>query len=170
MVSEKMQEALNDQMNFEMYSGYIYLSMSAYLEDVGLGGHASWMRAQAQEEVLHAMKFFEYIRDRRGRVLMKAIQAPETQWESPLAAFEDAFEHERIVTSRINKLVDLAMEERDHNTNNFLQWFVDEQVEEEASVDDVVQKIKMVGGQGQGLFMLDRELGARVFTPPPATE
>ena len=166
MLGEKLQDAINDQMNAELYSSYLYLSMSAYFQSVNLAGFAIWMRIQAQEELVHVMKFYDYVNERGGRVTLKAVDAPPTEWKSPLAAFEHAYEHEQMVTGRINDLVNLAIDERDHATNGFLQWFVTEQVEEEASADGVVQKLKLVGADGGGMFMVDRELGQRVFTPP----
>jgi len=168
MLNQKMQDALNQQINAETFSAYLYLSMAAYFEDKNLMGFANWMRVQAQEELTHTMKFFDYVNERGGRVELKAIEGPETQWESPLAAFETAYNHETKVTRLINDLVNLAIELSDHATNNFLQWFVAEQVEEEASADGIVQRLKMVSNSGAGLFMLDRELSARTFTPPPA--
>ena len=170
MLGEKVETALNEQINWELYSGYLYLSMSAYFLSINLNGFASWMRVQAQEEATHAMKFFDFINERSGRVNLLETKAPQKEWESPLAAFEDAYEHECFVSSRINDLVNLSLDEKDHASNNFLQWFVSEQVEEEASVDEVVQKLKIIGDDGGGLFMLDQELGKRVFTPPAAEE
>lgn len=170
MLSEKMQEALNDQLNAEMYSAYLYLSMEAYFQDKSLTGFANWMRVQTQEELTHAMKFYEFINERGGRVTLKPIDAPPGDWESPLAAFEDAYKHETKVTGLINKLVDLALAESDHATDTFLQWFVSEQVEEEDSVSTVVDRIKLVGEVSGGLFLLDQELGQRSFTPPAASE
>lgn len=168
MLEEKMQDALNGQVNAELYSGYLYLSMSAYYESVGLPGFAAWMKSQAQEELYHAMKMYDYINERGGRALLAPIEGPKAQWEDPAQPFEDAYAHEVKVTGMINGLVDLAMELRDHATNNFLQWFVAEQVEEEASADEIVQKMKLIGAEGQGMLMLDKELGARVplFTFP----
>ena len=166
MISDKMQEALNGQLNAELYSSYLYLSMAAYFLDLNLGGFANWMRVQAQEEDMHAMKFYNFINERGGRVLLKPIDGPPTEWNSPLAAFEAVLEHEQKVTGLINDLVELALAEHDHATNIFLQWFVTEQVEEEDSANDVIQQIKMVGEAEGGLFMLDRELGQRTFTAP----
>lgn len=166
MISENMQKALNGQMNRELYSSYLYLSMSAYFSSINLGGSANWMRVQAQEELIHTMKFYDYLNERGGRVILGDVEAPPSEWESPLAAFQYAYEHEQKVTGLINDLVNLAIEERDHATNSFLQWFVTEQVEEEASASDVVQKLKLAGDAGSGLFMIDQELGQRVFTPP----
>ena len=166
MISKKIEDALNDQINAEMYSAYLYLSMVAYFESINLAGLANWMRAQAQEEMVHAMKIYDFVNERGGRVLLKSIDAPTTEWSSPLAAFEAAYAHEQLVTGRINDLVDLAVEEKDHATNAFLQWFVNEQVEEETSADNVVQNLKMAQNAPGALFMIDRELGTRVFTPP----
>ena len=163
----KMVEAINDQINFELYSGYIYYSMATYLEDLGLSGMRQWMIAQTQEEMYHAHKFFMYLAERGERIEMKGIEAPPTEWDSPLAAFEHALEHEKIVTGRIGKLIDLARELGDHATNSFLQWYIDEQVEEEASVGEVAAKLRLIGDSGNALFMLDKELGARAFNVPP---
>jgi ferritin len=143
--------------------------MSAYFQSKSLGGFASWMRVQAQEEMVHAMKIYDFINERSGRVILAPIEAPPTEWNSPLATFEAVYEHEQKVTGLINELMELALEKHDHATNIFLQWFVSEQVEEEDSANDVVEKIKLMGDARGGLFMLDRELGQRVFTPPAAT-
>lgn len=162
MISERVEKVLNEQVNAEMYSAYLYLSMSSYFDSVNLPGFAQWMKTQAQEEMVHAMKFYDFIHERGGRVLLEAIEAPQTQWTNPVEAFAATLGHEQKVTGLINDLVDVAIAEKDHATNIFLQWFVTEQVEEEASVDAVLQKLKMVGDQGHGLFMMDRELGTRV--------
>lgn len=167
MLSKKMEKELNNQLNAELFSAYLYLSMSAYCESSNLKGFANWMRVQALEERDHAMKFFNFIHDRGGRVLMQPIEGPDTKWKSPLHVFQETYKHEQLVTRLINKLVDLAEKESDHATRNFLQWFVEEQVEEEASADDIVQQLKLVGSQGHGIFMIDRELGQRVYTPDP---
>jgi ferritin len=168
MLDDKMQEALNFQLNRELYSAYLYLAMGAYFEDQDFPGFGNWMRVQAQEELAHAMKFYDYIVQRGGRVLLADIEAPDTQWESPQAAFEQVYEHEKMVTGLINSLVDLALEISDHASNNFLQWYVAEQVEEEESASGVLQKIKMAGESGSGLYMLDGELAQRIFHPPAA--
>lgn len=168
MLSKKMEKALNDQVQWELYSGYIYLAMAAYFSDLGLPGFANWMRVQEQEERFHALKFHDFLLERGGRAKLGAIEAPPDAWKSPLAAFEHALEHEQGVTSRINALMDTAIKEKDHATSIFLQWFVSEQVEEEASVTEIIQKLKLVGEMPGGLFHLDKELAARVFTPPPA--
>jgi ferritin len=169
MISKKVEKALNAQVNAELYSAYLYLSMESYFQSLNLNGFANWMRVQTQEEVSHAMKIYDFVNERGGRSLLKGIDGPPTEWESPLAAFEDAYAHEQKVTGLINDLVDLAIKEKDHATNNFLQWFVNEQVEEEASADAIVQQLKMMKKAPGGMFMLDRELSRRVFTPPAAT-
>ncbi|MEA1928381.1 MAG: ferritin [Candidatus Auribacterota bacterium] len=168
MLSEKMQEALNIQINKEIYSAYLYLSMAAYCDSVNLKGLSSWMTVQVQEELSHARKFFNYLPERGAKVILQPIDGPQIEWDSPLAVFEHVYEHEQLVTSLINGLVKLAREEDDYATESFLKWFIDEQVEEEASASEVVEKLKLAGDRGSGLFMLDRELGARVFTPPTA--
>ena len=170
MLSQKMQEALNDQINAEYFSSYLYLAMAAHCEAINLDGFANWLRVQTQEEMAHAMKFFGFVLERGGRVELKAIEAPPSQWESPLAIFEATLKHEQYITDRINKLVDLAVAESDHATNAFLQWFVSEQVEEEATADGILQKLKLMADAPGGLFMLDRELAQRTFTPPAEGE
>jgi len=166
MIGRKMQDALNEQVNAELYSAYLYLSMVAYFESVNLPGFATWMRVQTQEEVVHAMKIYDYVNERGGRVTLKSIAEPPGEWESPLAAFEAAYQHEQKVTGLINGLVNLAIEEKDHAANMFLQWFVNEQVEEESSADAIVQKLKLMADAPGGLYMLDNQMGQRVFTPP----
>ena len=168
MLKEKIQAACNKQLNAETFSAYLYWSMSAYFESINLKGFATWMRVQALEEMTHAEKFFNFVNERGGRVLMAAIDEPATQWETPLAAFEAAYKHEVMVTGLINSLMDLAVAESDHAAAIFLQWFVSEQVEEEASADEVIQKLKLIGKDSASLFMLDQELGQRVFVPPVA--
>ena len=168
MLGKKMADALNRQLNAETYSAYLYQSMGAFFESQGLKGFANWMNVQAKEEMLHVMKLYDFIHERGGRVLLAAVEGPPTEWRDPLAVFEDVFAHEQKVTGLINGLVDLAVEERDHATNSFLRWFVDEQVEEEASAGGVLEKLKLLGDAKGGMFMMDRELGLRVFTPPPA--
>ena len=168
MISKKMEGALNAQVNAELYSAYLYLSMESYFKSLNLNGFANWMRVQTQEEVSHAMKIYDFINERGGRALLKGIEGPPTKWKSPLAVFEAAYAHEQKVTGLINDLVDLAIKEKDHATNSFLQWFVNEQVEEEASADEIVQQLKMMENAPGGMFMLDRELGQRIFAPPAA--
>jgi ferritin len=166
MINEKVRESFNKQITAELYSSYLYLSMAAYFESMNLPGFANWMKVQAQEELVHAMKFFTFINDRSGKVELAAIDGPPVSWETPLTVFEDAYKHEVKVTALINNLVDTALAERDHAAAAFLQWFVTEQVEEEASADGVVQQLRLAGSDGSGLFMLDRELATRVFTMP----
>lgn len=161
MLSEKMQAALNKQINAELHSAYLYLAMAAYFEHRNLPGFAHWMRLQANEELGHALKFFDFIVERRGRVMLEPVGAVPAEWASSLAVFENALAHERKVTGLIHGLVNLAVEERDHASDSFLQWFVDEQVEEEASADAVVEQLKLAGDSGVALLILDRELGAR---------
>ncbi len=170
MMNQKIEDALNGQINAEFYSSYLYLSMSAYFDSMDLKGFAQWMNAQAQEEIMHGMKMYNFVGERGGRVMLGPIQGPQTEWESPLHAFEAVLEHEQKVTGLINDLVNLAIEEKDHATKNFLDWFIDEQVEEEASASEAVNQLKIVGDNGYGLLMLDRELGQRIFTPPPRQE
>lgn len=166
MISEKMQKALNDQVNAEFYSGYLYLSMAAWFESMNLRGCANWMRVQTQEELAHGMIIFNFIHNRGGRVFLAPIEGPSTEWNSPRDVFECAYEHEQKVTARINKLMDLAMGESDHAASAFLQWFVTEQVEEEMNTSTIAGKLKTVGDNSNALFMIDRELAARVFTMP----
>ena len=168
MINKKMEEALNEQVNAELYSAYLYLSMESYFKSLNLNGFANWMRVQTQEEMIHAMKIYDFINGRGGRVILKAIEGPPIEWDSPLAVFEAVYAHEQKVTGLINELVNLAIKEKDHATSTFLQWFVNEQVEEESSADEVVKQLKMMESAPGGMFMLDRELGQRVFTPPAA--
>ena len=168
MLKEKMLAAFNKQINAEMYSAYLYLSMEAYFQSINLTGFANWMRTQTQEEMMHAMKFYDFVFERGGKVTLEAIDKPPFSWDSPLAAFKEVLKHEQHVTSLINDLVDLAIKEKDHASNIFLQWFVTEQVEEEASADAVIQRLKLAKDNASGLFMIDAELGQRVFTMPAA--
>jgi len=158
-----MHKALNDQLQAEFFSAYLYLSMSAYFEDQGLDGMANWMTIQFQEEQSHALKFYRYITERGGKVELQAIEKPKHEWEGPLNVFEEALDHERMISGRINDLADLAIQEKDHATHNMLQWFIAEQVEEEANVESIVGQLKMIGGQGHGVFMVDREMRGRTF-------
>ncbi len=163
VLNHEMQEALNRQINAELFSSYLYLSMSAWLDAQGLKGMAHWMRTQAQEETLHALKFIDFVSERDGRVLLTSIDAPQTEWKSPLAVFEHTCEHEAHVTALIGQLVDQAVHTKDHAANGFLQWFVTEQVEEEATVRDIRDKLKMIGDTGAMLYMIDQELGQRTL-------
>jgi ferritin len=166
MITEKMRDAINNQVNRELYSAYLYLSMSAYFGSVNLKGFAHWMRMQVKEELVHAMKLYDYLVQRGGRAVMLPIGEPPSEWISPLEAFEHASRHEQNVTGLISDLVKVAVSERDDDANNFLQWFVKEQVEEEESAGKVVQKIRSAGSD---LSALDRKLAKRVFHPPKAS-
>ena len=161
MISKKMEKALNKQINLELFSAYIYAAMAMEFENKNLAGFASWMKAQSGEEVGHATRIADYVNEQGGRVTLEAIDKPTATYETPLKAFEAAFKHEQVVTKSINKLVDQAKDESDHATATFLQWFVTEQVEEESTADAIVQKLKLVGSAGHGIFMIDRELGQR---------
>ena len=163
MLNKKIEDALNKQINAELYSSYLYLSMQAYFESENLGGFANWMGVQMQEELSHALKIFNFVNVRNGRVLLKAIDQPQTEWKSPLDVFEETLRHEQKVTGMINKMTDLAISEKDHATASFLKWFVDEQVEEEASANKILQQLVMIKGSTGGLFMLDKELGKRIY-------
>ena len=161
MIKESVEKSINDQINAELYSAYLYLSMAADFADKGYEGMEQWMRAQAREEKEHAMRFFDYLQERGGRVELEAIEKPKEEWESPLEAFEEALVHEKYVTERINEMADLAEKEKDRATLNMLQWFIDEQVEEEDSTETIVNKLKMVEDSPSGLMMLDSKLGER---------
>jgi ferritin len=161
MLGKTIQDAMNEQIKNEFYSAYQYLSMAAYCESMNLPGFAHWMRAQSQEETEHAMKFYDYILDRGGRVVLQAMEQPVVEFGSPLEVFERALEHERKVTAMINDLYGLALRENDYASQAFLQWFVTEQVEEEKNAGDVVETLKMIGDKSEALFLLDRELGQR---------
>lgn len=161
MLSKKMQDALNKHLTEEFYSSYLYLSMSAHFEALNWKGFANWFRIQSQEEYGHAMKFYAYILQAGGKVTLKQVDAPKTTWKSVMEAYKDTLAHEQKITGLIHKLVDLAMQSKDYATNNFLQWFVTEQVEEEATVEEIIHKLEMIGDNKGGLYMLDRELGAR---------
>ncbi len=165
MIDKEIEEAINKQINEELYSSYLYLSMSAYFENIGLKGFANWMYVQFQEEKDHAMKFYRYLIERGGRVKLYEIKEPPHEWDSPLHAFEETLKHEKHITECINNLVDLAEKKKDRATFNLLQWYVDEQVEEEANDEEIIQMLKMIGDHGHGLLMLDRELAARTYVP-----
>ena len=165
MISQRMQDQMNEQIKHETFSAYLYFSMAAYFHAKSLDGMAQWMKAQAQEELDHALRFFNHIDERGGRIELQAIDKPQSVWESPLAAFEAALGHEEFITGRINELVQVAAEENDNAAGIMLQWFVSEQVEEEASVSKVVDMLKLIGDSGHGMLMADRELGQRVVGP-----
>jgi len=161
MLSKTLQDAINEQLKNELYSGYLYLSMTAYFEADNLPGFAHWMRVQSEEEVGHAMKFFDFVYDRGGRVLLHAIDQPPTEFDSPLNVFERTLEHERKVTSLINQLYELALQEKDYPAQVLLHWFIEEQVEEERNAQQIVNMLKMIQHKPQALLMLDKELGSR---------
>jgi ferritin len=161
MLSTALQDAINDQVKNELFSAYLYLAMSAHFESAHLPGCARWMRMQSQEEASHAMKLFEFILERGGRVALQAIEQPPVKFKAPLDVFQQALEHERKVSGMIHRLYELAVKENDFATQVMLQWFIGEQVEEERSAGDIVEQLKMVGDQPVGLFMLDQQLGAR---------
>lgn len=166
MISPKLQEAINKQINAELYSAYLYKSMEAYFKSVDLDGFANWMNVQFQEEQAHAFGFFNFMSDRGGDVVLTAIEGPKVKWKNAIEIFEDTLAHEQVVTSLINNLVTLAHEERDYASVNFFQWYVKEQVEEEANATKILHQLKLVSGEGQAVLMLDRELQARVFVAP----
>lgn len=168
MIDEEMVKALNRQLNAELYSGYMYLSMAAYFESIDLPGFADWNRLHAQEEFTHGMKFYDYLVSRDARVTLMEIEGPPTEWESAYAVFDHVYRHEQLVTGLINKLVDLAISQKDHATNNFLQWFVAEQVEEEETAGGILKKVKLAGDDSRALLLLDKDLGDR--NPGSATE
>jgi ferritin len=167
MLGKAVEDAMNEQIRNELFSAYQYLSMAAYCESENLPGFAQWMRAQAREETEHAMKFYDFILDRNGRVVLEGIDGPLVQFGSPLEVFEKALEHERRVTAMINDLYGLAARENDYASQTFLQWFVAEQVEEEKNTGDVVETLRMVGDKSEALFLLDRELGQRRVEEQP---
>ena len=170
MISDKMAAELNKQINAELYSAYLYASMSGYAADEGLNGISTWFSAQAQEEVSHAQKFYAYMNSQGKRVILEAIDKPPADFDGATGLFEGALEHEQKVTALINGLVDTARDDKDHATEIFLQWFVTEQVEEEENVNEILGKLKLAGDKGGGLFMIDRELGTRTFTPSAAED
>lgn len=165
MFKEKIQQAMNDQIQHEIESAYIYLSMAAYFDTENLPGFAQWMKIQYEEEMAHAFRFYDYINDRGGRVKLQPIGQPAIEFDSPLAAFQAALEHEQKITGDINHLYGMAIDAKDYPSQTFLQWFIDEQVEEEQNVGDVVENLKLVGDNTHAILMLDRELGQR---QPPA--
>ncbi len=165
-MKQKMEDALNKQVNAEMYSSYLYLAMESYFQSISLSGFAKWMRGQVQEEMFHGMKIYDYVHERGGRAQFEAIAKPDTEWKSPLAAFEHILAHEEVVTELINDLIDVALDVRDHATKAFLDWFIIEQVEEESTVGEIVDRLRLIGDDSSGLFLLDSELAKRVFTLP----
>jgi len=166
MLNQKLEKELNKQLNKELFSAYLYMSMGAYFQCMDLPGFANWMHIQAQEEFGHAQKFYNFINERNSRVVLEAIDKPQTDWDSALTAFQDALKHEQFITGSINDLVTISTEEKDYATQIFLQWFVTEQVEEESSVNEVINKLKLMKDAPGAMFMLDTELGRRVLTAP----
>ena len=168
MIKKEVLKSINDQINAESYSAYLYLSMSAYFEEMGLSGFANWMKIQYQEESAHALKFFNYLIERNGKVSLKAIAQVPVEFNGIIEVFENTLTHEIHVTALINNLMDVAVAASDHATQSFLKWFVDEQVEEEANVEKILATLKLINGQGNGIFMMDREMSQRVFVDPNA--
>ena len=166
MINEKLEKAFNEQINKELYSEYLYLSMQAYFERLNLKGFVNWMSVQVQEEHAHALGMFDYLNQRGGNVQLEAIDKPETDWESPLAVFEQVLEHEEYVTSRINALMDVAEETKDRAAMSFLNWYLKEQVEEEDNVGNVLATLKLIGDDKKALLMLDKDLATRTFVQP----
>lgn len=160
---QKIEDALNKHINLELYSSYAYLSMSSFFQAQNLPGFAHWMLLQSEEERTHAMKFFSYINDRGGRVILSAIEKPETSWNNPLDVMKAALNAEQTVATKINDLVELSLSLKDHATYNFLQWFVSEQVEEEASIRDIISQLEMIENSKSALFLLDKELNKRIM-------
>lgn len=170
MLTKKMIDSLNEQINKELYSAYLYLGMAAHAQSIGLNGFANWFQVQAKEEMTHAEKFYNYVNQQGGKVTLKAIDEPPQKFSSPADLFQKTYEHEQKVTGLINKLVELAQKQTDHATGAFLQWFVTEQVEEESNANDILQRLNIVGKDGNGILLIDGQLAARVFVPPPAGE
>ena len=166
MITKKLEKAINYQINRELFSEYYYLSMASYFNSTGLSGFENFFLVQVEEERFHAMKMYRFLNEKGGRVALDAIEAPKTKFNSPIEVFQLAFDHEKLVSGLINDLMDLAISENDHAAKNFLNWFVEEQVEEEASMETLLNKLKLINGEGHGLLMLDGELAMRVFTPP----
>ncbi|WP_135612862.1 ferritin [Methanococcoides sp. AM1] len=168
MISERMTDALNTQINKEMYSAYLYMAMSAHSSNVGLNGFANWFMVQYQEEMLHTMKLYNYVSDQGAPVKLMQIDEPPQEFGTALDMLYATLEHEQFITKSINDLVDLAIEEKDHATHIFLQWYITEQIEEEGNDNEIIDKLKLAGEEGNGLFIIDKELSARVFNPPAA--
>ncbi|MDW8801599.1 ferritin [Clostridium sp. A1-XYC3] len=166
MLSENLMKAINDQINYELYSANAYLAMQAYCASKDLDGFANFFNVQAQEENFHAMKFFNYLNQVGGRVLIEALPSPENNFESILHAFKEGLKHEKNVTKRVYNLMDIATDEREHATISLLKWFIDEQVEEETTFNNIVKRLERVSEDAAALYALDAELASRVFTPP----
>lgn len=168
MITKKMVDAINEQINWELYSAYLYVAMGASAASAGLNGFANWFNVQVKEELTHTEKFYNYVLQQGGKIKLKAIAKPTEEYGSPAELFTETLEHEEKVTGLINKLVDVAKKENDHATQGFLQWFVSEQVEEVSSAADVVQRLKLIGKDGNGLLLIDSQLATRTFVPPQA--
>ena len=168
MIKKEVLEAINGQINAESYSAFMYLSMAAYFEEMGLSGFAHWMKIQYQEESAHSLKFFNYLTERNGKVMLKAIDQVPVDFDGIVDVFEKTLTHEIHVTELINNLMNVAVTAGDHATQSFLKWFIDEQVEEEANVEKILATLKLINGQGNGIFMMDREMITRVFVDPNA--
>lgn len=166
MITQKIEKAINEQINAEIYSAYLYLSMSAYAQSIGLKGFANWLLIQYKEESDHAMIFYNYLIERGGKVVLEAIQKPQIEWKDIIDVFESVYKHEQHITALINNLKTISIEEKDHATSSFLNWFIDEQVEEEANAQEILDNLKMTEGNKGAIFMLDREAGTRVYTTP----
>ena len=166
MLISRIEKELNKQLNKEFFSAYLYMSMAAYFQSVDLLGFANWMNIQAKEEMLHAEKIYNFIHERNGKVTLEQIEKPQIDWDSPLAAFEDSLKHELFITDSINELVNISLEEKDHATNIFLQWFVTEQIEEESNATEIIRKLKLMKDAPGGMYMLDKELATRTLVLP----
>ena len=166
MINEKVGKILNEQVNKELYSAYLYLSMSAYFSDLGLLGFANWMRVQFREEQAHAMFIYDFLLDRGEKVILSAIDTPVNTWANPLTVMEEVLKHEIYVTSLINNIVSVAEEVKDRATMSYMNWFVDEQVEEEANAKEIIDKLKLIGDDKSALYLLDKDLSTRVFVQP----
>lgn len=165
MLTQKLQDALNEQINKEFFAEYLYLSMSAYLESIEMEGFANYFNVQAQEEHFHAMKMFNFVHDKGGRVILKSLKEPKSEFASVMDVIQESLAHEKFVTRSINELMDIAIKENDHSVKSFLEWYVDEQVEEEATISRLLAKLKLINGEGLGLLTLDNQLGMRKYQP-----
>ena len=163
MIPDRLSRAMNDQIRYELESSYLYLSMASYFHSISLDGMAQWMRVQAHEEMIHAMKFFDHVIDRGGEVKLQDLSQGKTKWSNVQEAWQDAYKHEQFITSRINELTTIAREEKDYASEPILAWFSDEQIEEEATSEKIADEMEMVANDKSGILMLDRELGSRVF-------
>ncbi|MFH1378927.1 MAG: ferritin [bacterium] len=170
MMSKKMIDLLNDQINKEIYSAYLYLSMAAYSSHIGLNGFANWFYVQVKEEMVHAEKMYQYMIQQDGKIALKAIDKPDHNFTSAADMFKKTLDHEKLVTKSIHNIVTAARKENDHATDAFLQWFVTEQVEEESTAGEILQRVKLIGKDGNGLLLIDSQLATRVFTPLPAKQ